>query len=180
MNGKSKLDNDTHFLRVSIPHLPSGVTLPSSLGILAVTLMRKMLRFRAASVYQIALAICSIGICCLPPSVPAAPVKDFETREPFPPLASRSSDALGLTLAQSGPAGSHGLWWFGSCLLVLTVWTVSLQRGRICLAVWLGELLATCSLTPGSATNNSWQLHASATAAGALLLRQLFSTGTLL
>lgn len=90
------------------------------LGIFAVTLMRKMLSFRVAP-SVISLGVCSIGICCLPPSVPAALEKVFETREPFPSLAtSPSSDSLGLTLARSGSAGSDALRCFCSCLLEFT------------------------------------------------------------
>lgn len=67
------------------------------LGIFAVTLMRKMLNFRAAPVYPsvIALAVCSIDICCLPTSVPGALVNIFETKEPFPPLATSQLRFIG-------------------------------------------------------------------------------------
>lgn len=38
----------------------------------------------------------------------------------------------GLTLAWSGPAGSHGLWWFCSCLLVFTPLALSWTAQWVC------------------------------------------------
>lgn len=65
--------------------------------IFAVTLMRKVLNFRADPVHPsvIPLAVCLIDICYLPTSVPATLANVFETGKPFPMLAALcSSDSL--------------------------------------------------------------------------------------
>lgn len=153
INGKSNLDNSVCFPRLSTPTVPSGVTLPLGLVIFAVTLMRKVLNFRADPVHPsvITLAVCLIDICYLPASVPATLVNVSETWKPFPtPASPCSSDSLWLNWHGVCPAGSHGLWWLCTCLLVFTLVACHEQHGwfavgRISMAVWLGECLGTCS-----------------------------------